>query len=94
MNKVEYPTAIVVPSKNIGKTLYDALAPNIDISLVEANDKFINKGHVIIPYDLVKGFEYHTVISWHHDRYQNINIQYIIASRAISQLYLMISHET
>ena len=94
MEKVEHPTAIVVPSEAIGKSLYAELATHIDIRLVEANDTFITKGHVIIPYDLVKGFEYHTVISWQHDLYQNSNIQYIIASRAIAQLYLMVSRET
>ncbi|KIX91486.1 hypothetical protein TP70_02100 [Staphylococcus microti] len=94
MEKVQHPTAIVVPSETIGKSLYTELATHIDIRLVEANDTFITKGHVIIPYDLVKGFEYHTVISWQHNLYQNSNIQYIIASRAIAQLYLMVSRET
>lgn len=94
MIETSHPTALVVPSQDIGKSLYAELSAELDITLVEENDTFIPQGHVIIPYELVKGFEYHTVISWQHDCYENSNIQYIIASRAIARLYLIVSRET
>ncbi|QHW37057.1 UvrD-helicase domain-containing protein [Staphylococcus ursi] len=80
--------AIVVPSQKEAQSLYEELSDNIEIYLIEENDTFVPEGNVLIPYYLVKGFEYHTVISWGHHHY-NQNIKYIIGSRAISQLYLI-----
>ena len=85
----ESTLAIVVPSHAQAEMLYHAVSDIVDIRLVEEDDSFISEGYVIIPYDLVKGFEYDTVISWEHHAYNNTNIQYIIASRAISKLYLL-----
>ncbi|ADX76994.1 UvrD-helicase domain-containing protein [Staphylococcus pseudintermedius] len=84
-----HDVAIVVPSHIEGEQLYSALRHDIKLRLIEEDDSFVTAGHIIIPYDLVKGFEYHTVISWRNNEYDSTNIQYIIASRAISQLYLL-----
>lgn len=80
--------AIVVPSYEEGRCIYDELTQYIEVSLIKEDDTFIPKGNVIIPFDLVKGFEFSTVISWKHHSY-NINTKYIIGSRAISELYLI-----
>ncbi|WP_301420325.1 HelD family protein [Mammaliicoccus lentus] len=81
--------AVVVPSKKMEKKLYQTISDKIEIHLVDENDSFIFQGHVIIPYYLVKGFEYNTIISWNHNNYKNKSIEYIIGSRAISKLYLI-----
>lgn len=81
--------AVIVPSKKMGEKLYQTISDKIEIHLVDENDSFIFQGHVIIPYYLVKGFEYNTIISWNHNNYKNKSIEYIIGSRAISKLYLI-----
>ncbi|MDE9798816.1 HelD family protein [Staphylococcus delphini] len=89
LKQAKHDVAIVVPSQTEGEILYHALRNDIQLKLIEEDDSFVAVGHIVIPYDLVKGFEYHTVISWRHNDYESTNIQYIIASRAISQLYLL-----
>ncbi|UTH05731.1 UvrD-helicase domain-containing protein [Macrococcoides caseolyticum] len=86
-NSIGY-VAIVVPSQIEGQKLYNKLSKYVEIYLIKEDNSFIPNGHVIIPYYLVKGFEFSTVVSWNNEVY-NENTKYIIGSRAISKLYLI-----
>jgi DNA helicase-2/ATP-dependent DNA helicase PcrA len=87
LKEADDKVAIITPNKNIFHKIKQF---NLDgFKVIEDKDTLYHNKNIVIPYYLAKGFEYNTVVSIGHNKYNNKHIQYIIGSRAINKLYLL-----